>query len=60
MNLDQWYDLGYRDGWNGNYDPLHAGILKETFCAFSDREINARRAYKHGYDAGKKERSRRR
>ena len=56
MNLDQWYNLGYRDGLNGNYDPPH-----ESFWgSYSDRELDDRRAYKHGYEAGKKERSRRR
>lgn len=60
MNLDQWYSLGHRDGLNDHYDPPHGGLLKETFGGFSERELNERRAYKHGYHAGKKERSRRR
>ncbi len=56
MNLDQWYNLGYRDGLNGNYDPPH-----ESFWGcYSDRELDDRRSYKHGYEAGKKERNRRR
>ncbi|MEP6670189.1 MAG: hypothetical protein ABJF10_13595 [Chthoniobacter sp.] len=60
MTLDQWYDLGHRDGLNGNFSPPHDGFFKGAFGGFSDREINERRAYKHGYEAGKKARSRRR
>ena len=54
MNLAQLYNLGYRDGLNGNYDP------PGTVWSSKKRELDERRSYKHGYEAGKKERSRRR
>ena len=59
MNLDQWYQLGSRDGENASYSPPHNGVLAGVW-GLSERQLNERRAYKHGYEAGKKERNRRR
>ena len=56
MTLDQWSTLGRRDGIHGNYDPPHASLWR----SLSARENDERRSYKHGYEAGKKERARRR
>jgi hypothetical protein len=56
MTLDQWYNHGRRDGLNGNYDPPH----DRFWGSCSEREQDERRSYKHGYEAGKKERERRR